>query len=288
MKFAFFPGCKIPYYLEHYATATKAVLSALDVELVEIEFNCCGYPIRNLHFESFLLSAARNMALAREQGLDILTPCKCCFGAFKHAEHFLKNEPDLQKAVNASLKEEGLVYQGNVEVKHLLPVLARDIGLETLKARIRRPFEGLRLAAHYGCHALRPSQVTNFDDPLDPTIFEDLIGLTGAESVSWPRRLECCGQPLWGKNDRLSLDLMHHKIDDARQAGADYLCVACTYCQIQFDTVQSADLAERAGGDGLPSILYPQLLGLSMGLAEEPLGLDRNQLDLVGVLDFLK
>jgi len=60
MKFALFPGCKIPYHLSHYGTATKAVLRALEVQWEEIEFNCCGYPIRMFDVEAFLFSAARN------------------------------------------------------------------------------------------------------------------------------------------------------------------------------------------------------------------------------------
>ncbi len=72
MKFALFNGCKIPYYLPHYATATIAVLETLGVELVDIKFNCCGYPTRNLHFDAYILSAAKNLAKAEQEGLITL------------------------------------------------------------------------------------------------------------------------------------------------------------------------------------------------------------------------
>ena len=83
MRFAFFPGCKIPFYLKEYGLATRSVLAALDVQIEEMEFTCCGYPVRHLNFESFILSAARNLALAENKGLTVLTPCKCCFGSLK-------------------------------------------------------------------------------------------------------------------------------------------------------------------------------------------------------------
>ena len=85
MKFALFQGCKISFYLRDYGTSTRSVLLALGINLVDMEFNCCGYPIRHLHFLSFILSAARNLALAEREHLNIVTPCKCCYGNLKQA-----------------------------------------------------------------------------------------------------------------------------------------------------------------------------------------------------------
>jgi heterodisulfide reductase subunit B len=33
---------------------------------------------------------------------------------------------------------------------------------------------------------------------------------------------------------------MHRKLESAKQAGADYACTACTYCQIQFEQNQQS------------------------------------------------
>ena len=287
MKFALFLGCKIPFFLEHYAAATRAILHALNVELVELEFNCCGNSISDLSLEALMLLGARNLALAQQQNLDILTPCKCCFGNLKRTAYFLNKDDALRKRINRLLQDEDLRWDGHTQVKHLLSVLADDIGIEALEARIKHPFRGLKIAAHYGCQALRPSRITNFDNPFAPTIFEKLVALTGAEPVEWPRRLECCGNPLWGKNNQLSLDLMQKKVNDSRQAGAHYLCTACTHCQIQFDTVQGTELGQQNSGEKVASILYPQLMGLSLGLSEAALGLESNQVDIRGVRDFL-
>jgi heterodisulfide reductase subunit B len=287
MKFALFLGCKIPFFLDHYGAATRAVLESLDVELIELEFSCCGNPISDLSLEALMLLGARNLALAQQQDLDILTPCKCCFGNLKRTSYFLKNNSALKKEMNRLLQEEDLQWDGRTEVKHLLSVLADDIGIETLTSQIKHPYRGLKIAAHYGCQALRPSQITNFDNPYTPTIFEKLVTLTGAQTVEWPRRLECCGNPLWEKNNQLSLDLMQKKLNDSRQAGAHYLCAACTHCQIQFDTVQGTELIQKDSSAKMASILYPQLVGLSLGLPETALGLDNNKMDIRGVLEFL-
>jgi heterodisulfide reductase subunit B2 len=287
MKFAFFPGCKIPYFLEQYGTATRAVLARCKIKLVGLEFTCCGYPVHHLNFEAFVLSAARNLALAEKHGLNILTPCKCCYGSLKHADHWLRERKWLRREINRELEREGLCWKGDTEIRHLLTVLAEDVGFQALGEKIKKPFSGLRVAASYGCHALRPGNIVRFDNPLAPTIFEKLVAVTGAECVEWARRLECCGHPLWEKNNELSLKLLEVKLSDARQSGADLICTACTYCQMQFDTVQ-AGRPEAGTGGGLPAILYPQLLGWSMGLPERVLGLNKNRLPVQGIRRFLR
>ncbi len=274
MKYALFLGCKIPYFVPQYETATRLVCSNLDVGLADIEFNCCGYPIRFLDFSAYLLSAAKNLALAEQQDLDIITPCKCCFGSLKKVRHLFSERQDIKDSVNGQLKElYGLEYSGKTAVKHLLEVLYHDVGIDAVKAKVTRPLTGVNMAVHYGCHALRPSKVMEFDDPAKPQKFDRLVEATGATSVDWFLKTQCCGNPLWGKNPELSKDLTRKKLDNAREAGADYLCVACTYCQMQFDGVQKT-IIESEGGDFLPPVLYPQLLGLSMGFSPKQVGID--------------
>jgi heterodisulfide reductase subunit B len=166
-----------------------------------------------------------------------------------------------------------LEWRGKAAVRHLLSVLAEDIGLESIKARIVRPYHRLAVAAHYGCHALRPGRITQFDNPLAPTVFERLIAVTGAVPVVWSRRLECCGAPLWEKNEAVSLTLMRRKLADARRAGASCLCTACTYCQIQFETVQADHPDPSAPSLFLPSLVYTHLLGPALGISPEMLGM---------------
>jgi len=132
----------------------------------------------------------------------------------------------------------------------------------------------MKAAAHYGCHALRPYGVTHFDNPMAPTIFERLLAPTGVTVVDWPMRLECCGNPLAGKNDMLSKKLTHKKQQNASQAGANVLVTACTYCQIQFDTDNLCNSPEEQTPSIPRALLYPQLLGLALGLAPKDLGID--------------
>jgi heterodisulfide reductase subunit B len=126
--------------------------------------------------------------------------------------------------------------------------------------------------------------VAQFDPPADPSKFDDLVQVTGAKSIPWAKKLDCCGAPLWGVNDELSLDLTESKLSDAKQSGADFLCVACPFCQMQFDRVQRILGTRRGIRHPIPSILYTQLMGLALGIDAKTLGIDQNEIDSTGIL----
>ena len=288
MKFALFEGCNIPARVKQYADATQAVFNKLDIELVELaEFNCCGYPVRNIDQRAFIISAAKNLALAETAGLELMAMCKCCYGSLKKAEYDLNSDHDLKKEINAVLAKEKLHYEGHVRINHLLTVLHGDVGVEALKPLILKTYNGLQIAVSYGCHALRPSNVTGFDDPVAPTLFDELVEITGAYSVDWSRKLDCCGAPLTGVNDDLAMDMALNKITSAREAGAHYVCTACPYTHLQFDWVQNEMAGSSGDWEPLAAILYPQLLGLSMGIDEQTLGLSENRLGLADITSYL-
>ena len=288
MRFALFVGCTIAGRVKQYELSARAVLGRLGVELVDVpEFNCCGYPVENSDFELFALFSARNLALAEKRGLKLMTLCQCCFGSLKKVHHLMQEDVPLRNRINAYLAKDDLSYGAGVEVTHLLSVLHRDVGPAALGEHIRRPLEGLKIATHYGCHALRPSDIVQFDNAVEPVLFDRLVEATGAESIAWPLKLECCGAPLIGINDELSMDLMERKLDSGKEAGADFLCVGCPWCQAQFDGGQERMRAVRGGHHNMGSILYPQLLGLAMGVDGRELGLHMNKLNLGAIEGFL-
>jgi heterodisulfide reductase subunit B len=288
MQYALFLGCKIPHFVPHYEKSARRVLAELNVDLVEPEFNCCGYPMRHLYFDSYLLANARNMAIAEAMGLDMLTPCKCCFGSFMRVRHLLEEFPALKEKVDQGLAEEGLKYTGGNEVKHLLTVLHDDVGLDALAAKVTSPYKGLKIAPMYGCHAIRPSKMTHFDDPAAPSIVDELLKVTGADTVDWDGKLGCCGSPVRAFNEQLSLDMVSKLLREARRGGADILCISCPYSQMQCEWAEEvtsgADKAEFVGG----AMLYPQILGLTMGFTPEELGLQYNLPDVSFILSFLE
>jgi heterodisulfide reductase subunit B len=287
MKFALQRCCATSIYLKQYESSTDAVLHAIGVEVVDIkQFSCCGYPLKNFRYNAYLLSSAHNLALAEKEHLNIMTLCNCCYGSLKHANQILKERLPEREKVNASLHKEGLEYTGDVTVRHVLDILHAEIGIHGLDKKIKKRLNGLPIATHYGCHLLRPRQVAQFDPPADPSKFDDLVQVTGAKSIPWTKKLDCCGAPLWGVNDELSLDLTESKLSDAKQSGADFLCVACPFCQMQFDRVQRILDTRRGIRHPIPSILYTQLMGLALGIDAKTLGIDQNEIDSTGILKY--
>ena len=262
MKYAFFKGCKMPQFQPDYEKSTRQVMDKLGVELVDLEFNCCGHQVKDQDTISFLYAAIRNIAVADDKGLRIMTPCKCCFGNLMNAVYTVENDAALKEEIVSLLADENLRWNGENKPVHLLSVLRHDIGLDAIEKQVVKQMSDYSVAAHYGCHALRPSNVMQFDNPFSPVIFEELIRVTGAETVDWSRRLECCGNPILEKNRDLSVKMMTNKFEDAFHSGADYICTACTYCQIQFESVREEEIPDA---DYPEALLYTKLLASSFG-----------------------
>ena len=111
--------------------------------------------------------------------------------------------------------------------------------------------------------------------------------MSTTKSIVWPMKLECCGAPLLGVNDELSMALTQKKLADGKTSGGEYLCAACPYCQMQFDTVQQI-LPDHEQKNMLPSLVYPQLLGLAMGMDKETLGFNLNKINISNIDDFIE
>ncbi len=262
MKFAYFPGCKIAFHLPAYGMTFEMVMKKLGVELVQLPFHCCGYPARGEHFESAIFASIKNFALAQKKGLDIITPCKCCFGQFKHAANWYENHPELQKKTKDRLAREHLSWDGTTQVHHLVSFLHNTIGLPRLETKIVTPLPGKKVVVQYGCHALRPFSITGFDHPHAPTIFENIIRTTGMQPVEWSQRTECCGNPSLRGNRKLALKILEHKYASAARAKAAYICTACTHCQMQYEAVLQEPSIET---HGIQVVLLTTLLAAAMG-----------------------
>lgn len=273
-KYLLFLGCAIPYRLSSYEISTRKVLNKLGVELVEMpEFNCCGFPLDPVNHDMMLTLAARNLCLAEQQNLNIMTLCNGCFGILNHVNKELKEDKKVKEKVNGYLKEIGMEFKGTVTVRHLIHVLAEDVGFEKIKEAVQKPLSQLRVVQHSGCHVVRPAKYIGFEDPENPTTLKKLIQVTGAKCLDYMDETECCGAPIVGVNEKIPLQLAREKLDHIKAVGAQAMITCCPYCHIMYDLNQAR--IERAFNEkfGIPVLHYPQLLGLSMGIAPEELAL---------------
>jgi len=284
-KYLIFLGCVIPYRVSSYEISTRKVLDKLGVDLVDMpEFNCCGFPLDPINHDTTLTLAARNLCLAEQQNLNIMTLCNGCFGTLNHVNRELKENKELRKKVNRYLKEIGMEFKGTITVKHLVHVLAQDIGFEKIKENIQKPLNPLRVAQHSGCHIVRPAKYVSFDDPENPTVLKKLIEVTGAECLDYMDEMECCGAPIIGVNAEIPLQLAREKLEHVRAVGAQALITVCPFCHMMYDLNQPR--IERTFNEkfGIPVLHYTQLLGLAMGFNPDELAFEQLRVNASKIL----
>ena len=279
MKVAVFWGCRILTSQYAYEMSVREAFPKLNIELVDLsETNCCGDPVKNLKDLAANYLAARVLALANKTGLDdLLVPCNRCHFVISEAKNVLeKNERFSQKIIEA-LKEEGLEYNPNVKIWHVIDFLHDFVGLDNVKKAVQKSLKGLKLATHVGCQIIRYSDLRRVDDAENPRKLDDLVGALGAETVDYAEKLDCCGANLMYSHPDSALSLAGTKLSVLQNLGVDGLVVSCPDCGLMFDSKQK-DAGTTVGAKlDLPVAYYTQLLGLSLGIEQEKLGLHLNQ-----------
>jgi heterodisulfide reductase subunit B len=276
-KYALFLGCVAPARYPGIEASTRAVCKELGMDIVELEgAGCCPAPgvIKSFETDAWLAVAARNLALAQNKGADIITICNGCYGSLFDAAHILHNDPEKLRAVNKILREVGMEYNGDVKVHHFAEVFYKEIGLEHLKSHIKNPLD-LKVAVHYGCHFLKPSNIKALDDPERPKILDELVEVTGAKSINYKDKMMCCGAGggVRSGNPALATKFTEEKLKNMKAVGAQFIIDVCPFCHLQFDRTQ-----KDVKGYDIPVIHLAQLYGLAMGVPKEKLGLDLQEI----------
>ncbi|KGF71904.1 heterodisulfide reductase [Neosynechococcus sphagnicola sy1] len=283
LKYAYFPGCVAQGACRELYQSTQALTQALGIELVELkQAACCGSG--TFKEDSQLLEDtvnARNIALAEELQLPLLTHCSTCQGVIGHVDERLKQAQQQQPAyleqVNGLLQQQGcLPYRGSTTVKHLLWALVADYGLAEIQAQVTQKLSGLQCAAFYGCYLLRGQTSLAFDDPYQPESMENLFRAVGATPIYYRGRTQCCGWPLSSYATTQSFQMAGMHIQEAIAAGADCIVTPCPLCHLNLDSRQP-EVARVIGHPlGLPILHLPQLVALALGITPQALGLDRH------------
>ena len=276
MKVAYFPGCSLHSTARDYDMSFQLVCRKLGIELEEIpHWVCCG--ASPAHVTSHLLSIAlpcKNLILAEEMGLDtVVAPCAACFNRLKIAKQEVAEDSKLKKDVEEVL---GKPSAGKIEVKHPLQVIIEDVGLEKVEEIARRKLQGLRVASYYGCLLVRPPSVINFDDPEDPQSMDNLVSALGGEALPWAFKTECCGASFSLSETDIVLELSGEILNEALEAGAECILVACPLCQSNLDLRQKGIEKKYGKKFNLPILYFTELLGLALGMNMHELGLSRH------------
>jgi heterodisulfide reductase subunit B len=295
-RYAFFLGCVIPNRYPMIERSIRDVFDELGAEIVDMPgASCCPAPgvFRAFHIPTWLVIAARNISIAEEVNANPITGCNGCYGTLRDAWYDLEHNPEEKKKVNEALAKVGRVYKGNLEPKHVVQALYLDMGLDYLRDHIKYKFSDLKVGVHYGCHIVKPSEKRPWNGEYEaPQFLDEIVELTGATSVPYKDKYMCCGAggAVRTAVKEVAADFTREKLVNMRDAGVDIIINCCPFCHLQLDLGQVE--VNNFYGDiigepfKIPVIYLTQLLGVSMGMDPNRLGLIKNH-NLSGVSPFI-
>lgn len=274
VRYASFLGCQIPMRIPSIEIASRKVFEKIGLEAVDLlGYSCCPEPVisRLLDKTAWLAISARNLALAEELGLDLMTLCNGCYETLVETNEILRHEPEEMRRINQILKRYGKQYTGKIRVKHAVEVLYEDIGIQKIKEQVVKP-KKIRVALHYGCHMYREPE--GGDIMRKPNMMKELTRVTGVEIVDYALERLCCGYPSMQAAEEFSLkQRLLPKLRRIKEVGADAVVLSCPACTIQFEIGQVM-LRQYGVYYRIPCINLMELLALSTGVPSKDLHLE--------------
>jgi len=285
-SYALFPGCSLEKMAQGYLESTRETTAKLGIELRELEdWNCCG-ATAYFHVDEILAYTlcARNLAMADQQGLDVVAPCAACYKNMYFTRRYLKEEPDLAEHINYALEEDGLKFSGTSSVRHLLEVFAEEVDQQALQAAITHPLKGLRVVPYYGCQVVRPQK--DDENVEQPQFFEQILQATGATPVDFPQKTRCCGGSLVITSRTAALSLVRELLQSATDREAAVIATACPMCQVNLECYQQQVNLEFGTQLSVPILYFTQIIGLAMGLSPKSLGIGAELVSTTSIAHF--
>lgn len=256
MRISYYPGCSLHGTAIEYDQSLKAVAECLGIELVELpDWNCCG--ASSAHALDFILAknlAARNLAIAERQGMNLVVPCAACYSRLQAAKE--------------EVEEEGQQSKYAFKVLNILEFLHMEEVATKIAFLVKEPLQGLKIVPYYGCLLVRPPRFTKAKNFENPKEMDYLLKIMGAEVVPWSYKTDCCGGSLILTEKDIVLRLVNKIVGQALAAGAEAIAVACPLCHSNLDTRQK-EIAQRAGAEyEIPIFYISELIGLALGVKD--------------------
>jgi len=277
-KYTLYPGCLMPTEQYAYELSIREVFPLLDLGLVDVDgFSCCGEPLKNVNKLMTLYLAARNIAIAENQGLDLFIPCPMCHFSLSECKNILNKNMEMNQKINTMLESEGLNYKGKINLYHTVDLLHDVIGVDEIKKHVKNPIKDVIIATHYGCHLIRPSEIGRPVDSENPQKMEKILEALGAKCAFYPEKLDCCGAPIDINLPESALTKTGQKLQAVQEHGFSAFVDVCPWCHKMFDARQTKAGETVATKLDVPVFYLTQLMGLAFGLNKEKLGLHINK-----------
>jgi heterodisulfide reductase subunit B len=267
MKYLYYPGCTLSTKAKNLDRSARRSMKTLGVELQELShWNCCGttFPLVIDNVMS-LLAPARVLADASAEGDRVVTICAFCYHVLKRTSSILQREEDTRKKIGLFLADEGRSLSENLRVVHLLELLRDEVGFDAVRAAVKRPLSGLKVAPYYGCQVLRPSEELALDDIEYPQIMFDFLQSLGCEVIRIPYETECCGSYLSLTSEEAAVQCSWRILSSALRCGVEALSVTCPLCQFNLEHNQLKLREGKGEAIELPVLYFTELLAIALG-----------------------
>jgi len=270
LRYAYFPGCVAKGSAREVEDAMRAVVKALDIELVEMPgAACCGAGVmKQANHKLQLTLNARTFAQAEAMGLDVLTPCATCQGNMYEDLALLLNDEKLRAEINDVLERTcGMRFEGELRMRHLLQVVVEDVGLDVLRDRVVNPID-FPVAGYYGVPMLQEG-ASGDDDPMNPRYFDDLLEAMGSTSVAYDGATRSVGFPGLLGRERTAMLQTAEVLSEAKDEGALVMATACPLSHFNLDVYQVKAKKVSGRDTALPVVHLPELMAFALGLLTE-------------------
>ena len=280
-SYLYYPGCSMEGSGRSYRESLQGICEPLGITLEELnDWNCCGATeYVSLSTTPAYAMIARNLAIAageKKAGESLVAACSACYLNLAKADHYMGAQPALNARVNDALGAGGLHYDpGTVKVRHLLEVILNDVGLEAVKAAVKKPLTGLKVAPYLGCMVPRPDVDGAYTNHEQPNDLDRLLRALGADVVDYPLKTECCGGLMTQVAPKVGLELIRRLVAEAERREAVMMVTVCPMCQINIDAYQGEMNAMFHTHHKMPIVFFTQLMGVAFGLEPKRVGVGR-------------
>ena len=294
-EYSYYPGCSSQKGASssNLMKSVDTMCEELDIQLNEIpDWNCCSASIGYASGSELprLTLSARNIALSEEhnKNQEIVATCAACWLATKEAAERLKEDESMFAEANTALAEAGLKLSNTTPIKHMAEVIIEDIGLEDIKAGVKKPLEGIKIAGYVGCQTNRPFGIAgeSFENPM---YLDNLVESLGADAcTTYEKKVQCCGGALAFSEPEKSQEMIKGIIEAAYDHGADMIATPCPLCQANVEIYQDQINEKYDTKFNIPVVYYSQLISVAYGRSASDAALDGQLIPATQLEDIAK